>query len=109
MRRSQLTSLRTILLNAASALGVERAAWEALVQQAWAEVVGGEAAAHSRPVGIRGRTLLVEVDEAGWVQELTARRSGLLAGLNRHLGGPVLEEMRVRIGRREGAGGRGRE
>ncbi len=98
MRRGRLTPLRTILLDAAAALGVERAAWEALVRQEWGAVVGGEAAAHSQPVRIRGRTLLVEVDEVGWVQELTARRSGLLAELNRRLGGPVLEEMRVRVG-----------
>jgi predicted nucleic acid-binding Zn ribbon protein len=90
------------LLDAAAALGVERAAREVLVRQAWADVVGEEAAAHSRPVAIRGRTLLVEVDEAVWVQELTARRYGVVQELNRQMGAAVLEEMRVRLARHRG-------
>ncbi len=105
MRRGELTPLKAVLLRAAQALGVERAAWEAVVDQAWPAVVGAVAAAHSRPVRIRGRTLLVQVDEFGWVQELVARRQQVLDELNRLLGEPVLEEMRVRVGPARAPGG----
>ncbi len=95
MKRSALTSLRTILRAAAAALGVERAAHEALVQEIWPEVAG-EGAAHSRPAGLRGTTLVVEVEPGLWIQELSARRGGFVEEINRRLGAGVVTEVRLR-------------
>ncbi len=95
MKRSALTSLRTILRSAAAALGVERAAYEAMIQEMWAEIVG-EGAAYSRPAGLRGTTLVVEVEPGLWVQELSARRGGIVEEINRRLGVRAVAEMRLR-------------
>src|SRR2546427_11392019 len=109
LRRSALTSLRTILRSAATALGVERAAHEALIVEMWSEIVGQEAGAHAHPVELRGTTLLVEVEPGLWVQELSARRGQFVGGLNRRLVGRGVRGVPIRPGRgaagEAGAGG----
>jgi hypothetical protein len=99
LKRSALTSLRAILRSAATALGVERAAHEALIAEMWAEIAGREAAAHARPAELRGTTLLVEAEPGLWVQELSARRGQFVEAINRRLGGRVVDEIRIRPGR----------
>src|SRR2546428_2300268 len=99
LKRSALTSLRAILRSAATALGVERAAHEALIAEMWSEIAGQEAAAHAHPAELRGTTLLVEVEQGLWVQELSARRGQFVEAINRRLGGHVVAEIRIRPGR----------
>lgn len=96
MRQSALTSLRTILRAAAAAWGVERAAHEAMIVEMWADVAGADAAAHSRPAGLRGTTLLVNTDAGLWVQELSARRGRFADEINRRLGARVVTDIRIR-------------
>src|SRR3989442_254896 len=108
LKRSALTSLRAILRSAATALGVERAAHEALIAEMWSEIVGQEAAAHAHPAELRGTTLLVGVEPGLWVQELSARRGQFVEAINRRLGGRVVAEIRIRYQpgvRRQGRGG----
>ena len=96
MRQSALTSLRAILRSAAAAWGVERAAHEAMIVEMWADVAGAESAAHSKPAGLRGTTLLVNTDPGLWVQELSARRGRFAEEINRRLGGRVVTDIRIR-------------
>lgn len=93
-----LTSLRAILRAAARSLGVERAAYAALIEELWPEIIGSDAAAHTRPVGLRGTTLLVDADaEAGlWAQELSAQRAKFVTEINRRLGAKAVTEIRFR-------------
>lgn len=99
MKHKPLTALRQILQTAARSLGVERAAHEAMIQEMWSAVVGAEVAAHARPAGLRGGTLLVEVEPGLWVQELSARRAGIAGELNRRLGADVVQDLRLRPAR----------
>ncbi|HXF82084.1 MAG TPA: DUF721 domain-containing protein [bacterium] len=89
-----LTALRQLLRGAARALGVERAAYTALIEDLWPAVVGPEAAAHSHPVDLRGGVLIAAVDPGLWSQELSARRGGFVAEINRRLGAGVVTEIR---------------
>lgn len=91
-----LTSLRALLGAAARSLGVERAAYAALIEEMWPEVVGGEAAAHSRPAGLRGAALLAEAEAGMWAQDLSAQRTRWIAEINRRLGATVVTEIRFR-------------
>lgn len=99
MKRKSLTALKQILQTAARSLGVERAAYEALIQETWGEVVGAEVAAHAHPVGLRGGTLLVDVEPGLWVQELSARRAGIADEINRRLGATAVQDLRLRPAR----------
>lgn len=96
MKHSAPTALRAILRSAASALGLERAAHHALIAEMWAEVVGTEAAASSRPAELRGSTLIVDAEPGLWVQELSARRGRFVEEINRRLGTRVVGEIRIR-------------
>lgn len=91
-----LTSLRALLRGAARSLGVERAAYAALSEEMWPEIVGAEAAAHSRPAGLRGGVLLVEAEGGMWAQDLSAQRARFAAEINRRLGAQAVAEIRVR-------------
>jgi len=81
---------------AARTLGLERAAQAALIEEMWAEVVGDDAAAHSRPVGLRGRVLLADAEGSMWAQELSAQRMHLAMEINRRLGADAVSEIRFR-------------
>ncbi len=91
-----LTSLRALLRTAARSLGVERAAHAALIAEMWPEIVGAEAAAHSRPAGLRADVLLAEAEVGPWAQELSAQRTRWIAAINQRLGAPVVTEIRFR-------------
>jgi len=75
---------------------VERAAHEAFLAEVWPEIAGWEAAAHSRPAGLRGTTLLVDAEPGLWVQELSARRGRFTEEIARRLGRGVVADIRVR-------------
>ncbi|HEY3249378.1 MAG TPA: DUF721 domain-containing protein [bacterium] len=91
-----LTHLRTILRTAAKSLGVERAAYAAMAEEFWPEVVGPEAAAATRVTGLRAGTLLVDAQPGMWAQELSVRRTQLAASLNQILGAPIVQDIRIR-------------
>lgn len=80
-------------------LGLGEAATAARISQAWAELVGAEAAAHSWPAALRGGTLEVAVDASVWAQHLQLRCPELLAALADRLGGEAPRALRLRIGR----------
>lgn len=91
-----LTSLRAILRGAARSLGVERAAYAALIDEMWPEIIGSEAAPYTRPAGLKGAVLFVEVESGLWAQELSAQRAKFAQEINRRLGGTAVEEIRFR-------------
>lgn len=73
---------------------------------AWEEVVGAQAAAHSRPVSLRRSRLAVNVDDSGWLYELTLKKKDVITELEGRLKGRRLKDIRFRIGevRRSGNG-----
>lgn len=93
-----LTSLRAVLRATARALGVERAAHTATVEEMWQEVVGPEAARHAKPVGLRGSVLLVHTETGLWAQELSAQREMFIHEINRRLGAAAVSDIRFRQG-----------
>jgi predicted nucleic acid-binding Zn ribbon protein len=49
----------------------------------WAETVGPELAAHTRPVEVERGRLIVAADHPGWVQLLRAREAAIVERLGR--------------------------
>jgi predicted nucleic acid-binding Zn ribbon protein len=80
-------------------LGLGEAAEAARISEAWAAIVGAEAAAHSWPAALRAGVLDVEVDSSVWAQQLQLRRAELLAELARRLEGAAPRDLRLRVGR----------
>ena len=70
------------------------------VDACWAEVVGGEVAAHARPRALRGDVLVVAVDHAGWATQLAFLSEQVLASLEHRLGRRVAATLEVTTRRR---------
>ena len=51
--------------------------------RSWQGVIGEHLAAHSRPVDVRGRHLVIEADHPGWVQLVMLARARILRELGR--------------------------
>ncbi len=68
----------------------------AALLRAWAEAVGEEAAAHSRPVKVRGGVLVVAVASPAWGQRLAMRESEICRRLASHAGAPEVVRLALR-------------
>jgi predicted nucleic acid-binding Zn ribbon protein len=69
------------------------------LEQAWADAVGPEHAAHTRPERLRRGVLEVVVDNAVLLQELAHfHKRRLLEALRRRLPGTPLTDLRFRAG-----------
>ena len=83
-------------------LGLGAAATAAQISEAWAEIVGRDAALHSWPAALRGTVLDIEVDSSVWAQQLQLRRTALLDELSRCLEGEAPSDLRFSVGRSGG-------
>ena len=63
----------------------------------WAEVVGADDAAHSRPLRLSGGTLVVGVGDPARATELRYRGAQVLARITELVGAPVAERLEVRV------------
>lgn len=68
------------------------------VEAVWKEIAGGKAALHAKPVHLRKKCLVVNVDGSSWLYELTLKKNSLLDGLKNKLGEDRIKELQFRIG-----------
>jgi len=71
--------------------------WKAV--ELWPEVAGERIAARARAVGFRDGVLLVSVDSAAWMNELSYLRHHIVQELNRRLGEGVVTDIRLQPAR----------
>jgi len=64
----------------------------------WGEMVGGQVAAHSEPVRLNFKRLVVMVDSPAWVQHLTFLKSELMEKIQRSIGKETITEIRFKVG-----------
>jgi len=69
--------------------------WE-LVRAYWAEAVGRRIAMHTRPVRLKGQTLVVEVDDETWRVQIDAIRGRILNSLKTELTKSVVQKLELR-------------
>ncbi len=63
---------------------------------AWEEIIG-DAGPHSRPFRFKGSTLIVEVTESAWINELSMRKTDIINRLESAVGEKVVEDIRFEI------------
>jgi predicted nucleic acid-binding Zn ribbon protein len=63
----------------------------------WAEIVGDNVAAHTRPLSLRGGALHVGVDDPAWAPELRFQEARILARLVEVLGPVEVTRIEVRV------------
>lgn len=50
----------------------------------WEEIVGGMIATHASPAGWQGETLVIQVENSAWLQELRMQEESILALIKKH-------------------------
>lgn len=68
-----------------------------LARAAWPQAAGKKLAARTRAVGMVRETLVIEVEDAVWRQQLTALSGQLLANLARVMGPDVVAAIEFRV------------
>ena len=68
------------------------------VGEAWVKAAGEKAAGHTKPVSIKKSILTINVDNSGWLYELTIKKGKLLGKLDGKIRGKQLKGLRFRIG-----------
>lgn len=69
-------------------------------EDAWRKSVGKKYHPHTQPASFRKKRLVVNVDESGWLYELTIKKQGITARLRKILKDDF-KELRFRIGKIE--------
>mgnify|MGYP001300017291 CR=1 FL=1 len=65
----------------------------AAIWRVWDDAVGAHIARRAQPVRLRGRTLIVAVSSAPWMQELQLLKRTVLTELNAHLATPLVGDL----------------
>jgi hypothetical protein len=63
------------------------------IWRVWEDAVGPAVARRAQPVRLRGRTLVVAVSSAPWMQELQLLKADLRTALNARLAEPLVEDF----------------
>lgn len=63
------------------------------IWRVWGDAVGPAIARRADPVRLRGRTLVVAVSSAPWIQELTLLKRNVVAALNERLPRPLVDDL----------------
>lgn len=66
----------------------------------WDAVVGPQIAAKAHPVAFRSSTLVVEVTNAPWLQQLNFLKKDIIEKLNSRLGSRLINDIQLRAGTR---------
>ena len=77
-----------------SASGLERGLGRGRLLEEWESLVGASVAAVSKPVDVRGETLLLEVEDPAWRSELSMMQERLLEAISSRPGLPRIRRIR---------------
>ena len=66
--------------------------------EAWIEIVGDKAGLHSKPVSLRKKKLIVNVNGSTWLYQLTLIKDELLKEMKKKFSGEKIKEIQFRIG-----------
>ena len=84
--RIEASPVRPMIESLVKKLGIAPDTWITSLANDWADIVGIDVAAHTRPGQIQGKCLVVYVDSSAWLSELSrfAKRSMLKKLQERH-------------------------
>jgi predicted nucleic acid-binding Zn ribbon protein len=95
----EASSIGDVLSVVLKRLGLERRIRVARIAQDWERLVGPKIAHHCKPVGVRGGTLLVNVDSSVWLSELSRFfKEMMLKQIHSEPGCKKIKDIRFRIG-----------
>lgn len=97
-RACDLLTAKQAIAEALSLRGLSQGVRTERVTTEWTDLVGAKIASRTRPKGIWGRMLVIEVASSAWLHELSMLRPTLLAQLLTRVGEPRLfDDLSFRI------------
>jgi hypothetical protein len=96
---AKLKHIGSILDGTLKALEIDVPVKAHSIWRAWKEIVGESVALHAQPRSIHHRILFIDVSHSTWIQQLQFLKSTLIEKINAHLGGPLIEDIRFRLGK----------
>ncbi len=93
-----LHRISNVLKNILPSYGLRTRLVEWSLRQQWRDLVGEQVAAHSEPIRLNFKRLLVMVDSPAWVQHLTFLKPELMEKIQRSLGKETITEIRFKVG-----------
>ncbi len=96
---SKPQSIRSILEKTLSALEIDILLKGYSIFAAWKEIVGESVARQTQPRAIRNQILFLDVSHPTWMQQLQFLKPTLLEKINQHLGEPLIQEIRFKLGK----------
>lgn len=97
-KKQAASSLKQLLKKAIKTLRAKNRLTQEEIIKVWNDVIGAKAAAHTRPVSFRKTTLAVNMDDSGWLYELTIQKKEILKKLEGKFPGKKVKDIRFRIG-----------
>jgi len=79
-------SIKDVLPNVLSSLGIKKGIERQRAIVIWDKVVGRDIRKHTKPRYVRGKKIWVDVDDPIWIQQLSFLKSKILKKLNIELG-----------------------
>lgn len=93
----RLSSITPILNRLTKKAGLEKGIASFKLGEHWEEAVGHQVAAHTYPQEIRFSTLIILVDEAVWMHQLSFMKKEIIDKVNYFLKSRPIQDLRFRI------------
>lgn len=78
--------------------GIDKKMKEMSVLRLWKEVVGKKIDKHTYPFSVKKGKLFVQVDNSGWLVQLTYLKDKIMAEFNEKEGGKLINDIYFRLG-----------
>ena len=99
MKKDPAKRVGDLLPRVLRGLGLEGQFEEGRLRAEWKSVVGEAIADRSRPLRVRGKTLLVEVRNNIWMNEIQFHRNEIVRKLNEEFPKLKIDEIRLQLER----------
>ena len=90
-------SIGEFLDRTSARLGGPTASTASSIFRRWEAIVGGDIAAHAKPVSLHDRVLVLAVDQPAWAAQLRFMTADLLVRISEATGGSEVAEIRLRV------------
>ncbi|MFA4991353.1 MAG: DUF721 domain-containing protein [Candidatus Omnitrophota bacterium] len=68
------------------------------IRDIWGRAAGKAALEHARPVNLKQKVLIVEVDSSTWLYALNLKKKNIINEIKKQVGQDKIEDIRLKIG-----------
>jgi len=99
VKRNPARRVGDLLSGVLKELGLEGKLEEGRLREQWPRIVGEAIAKRSRPATVRGATLIVEVENNVWMNEIQFHRSEIIRKIHQEFPMLKIEDIRLKLER----------